>query len=655
VSGAVRSPRSAASGGATDWAPSTAVTAGQLLFHDGALYRVRVAHTTPALFSRLNLRRLTPERALGKRGQVLPFERDTRILDPAASTAGLGAMMFVQPEQIVRDTNGDLYCATTYTKTDASTVLGWLRCLAANDPRDGANWAEAGAITGLPLSYDAPCAFKFGSSYYIWAGGKATGLGVRLYKSDAGVNGTYSLVGAGDFIGVGVAAINAPTAPTLTAATTGGLLPSGTYSYRVSALTANGETDASTAATVAVTGPTGAVTVSWAAPTGVTNGYKVYGRTAGGEQLLATIPQGTLSYVDTGFAQPNGALPIRNNSGWRINRVTEPAYFRRKNGTHVLLVMGFDAGNTREQVGMFTCPATASNAAFETPANWTASPNNPVIPCGPAGSDDEQVSADPTVLEFNGTAWILTCGGAAGAVAAAVVQPQMLTTTTDWATFTKRGPLFEGTPLWPTDPAPNTQNGKGRLGPNWRGHFFQLGPEWDNDVLWPYGANYGSFSGNIRQVQARMAVIPQKAFLELPSTTPEWVRVQSDAVDSRLTRTGAGWTLHTNVVHNGGTAYFSATAGDRIGLYFDGTGVRVRGQCRNNLGTFNVWLDGVKVASDVDAYQIGDTTNNYWGVLLAELTDLPAGQHYIEIEVTGNKNAASSGASVFVDAFEYLP
>ncbi len=95
---------------------------------------------------------------------------------------------------------------------------------------------------------------------------------------------------------------------------TGGSLVAGTYSYRVSAINASGETLASTADTQIVPAgtATNTVTINWGAVTGAT-GYKVYGRTAAGELLLATVGL-VLTYTDTGAATPGGALPTVNTT-----------------------------------------------------------------------------------------------------------------------------------------------------------------------------------------------------------------------------------------------------------------------------------------------------------------------------------------------------
>jgi hypothetical protein len=89
------------------------------------------------------------------------------------------------------------------------------------------------------------------------------------------------------------------------------------YYYRVAATDGFGTTVAS-AETSTTTG-SGAddyvVTVNWAQVAGAT-GYKVYGRTAGGELLMATIVGGsTLTWIDTGSVTPSGALPAAATTG----------------------------------------------------------------------------------------------------------------------------------------------------------------------------------------------------------------------------------------------------------------------------------------------------------------------------------------------------
>ena len=85
----------------------------------------------------------------------------------------------------------------------------------------------------------------------------------------------------------------------LTSASTGGTLASGTYSYDVTAVLAGGVEVPGTVASVTIaSGLTNKITVSWSAYTGATS-YNVYGRDGSGLRLLKNVTAGT-SYVDTG-------------------------------------------------------------------------------------------------------------------------------------------------------------------------------------------------------------------------------------------------------------------------------------------------------------------------------------------------------------------
>jgi hypothetical protein len=90
------------------------------------------------------------------------------------------------------------------------------------------------------------------------------------------------------------------SAPTLTPATTGGTLSSGTYSYDITAVLAGGVEIPGVVASVTVaSGLTNTITVSWPAYPSATS-YNVYGRGNGSSvTLLKNVTSGT-SYLDTG-------------------------------------------------------------------------------------------------------------------------------------------------------------------------------------------------------------------------------------------------------------------------------------------------------------------------------------------------------------------
>lgn len=117
----------------------------------------------------------------------------------------------------------------------------------------------------------------------------------------------------------------ANTGYTLTAAGAGGTLASATYSYRVSYVQDGVETPASTAKTVAVTGPTGQVTVdatTLLAAFPLATHWKLYGRVGASEALIATTARATPTFVDTGAVTPSGAVKTATGAIAGRNRST---------------------------------------------------------------------------------------------------------------------------------------------------------------------------------------------------------------------------------------------------------------------------------------------------------------------------------------------
>ena len=97
-------------------------------------------------------------------------------------------------------------------------------------------------------------------------------------------------------------------------------LRSDTYYYRVSAFNSLGETLASAEVSAFLPNMTdspfftGVMAIFWKPASGPVSGYKVYGRTAGSERLIATLSPGTTSFVDDGSIDPSAALPALNTT-----------------------------------------------------------------------------------------------------------------------------------------------------------------------------------------------------------------------------------------------------------------------------------------------------------------------------------------------------
>ena len=167
-----------------------------------------------------------------------------------------------------------------------------------------------------------------GTATWAWSGGagdKKVSILFNAYENTSTTAQIFSLPmpynyapvqGTGCPAGISFASPSAPTGVTLTQSSTGGTLAAGTYTYQATATTPHGETLPSTAvSTTFASGTTNSVTVSWTAVAGAT-GYKVYGRTAGAEKLIATISSGTTtSFVDDGSVTPSGNEPTVNTAG----------------------------------------------------------------------------------------------------------------------------------------------------------------------------------------------------------------------------------------------------------------------------------------------------------------------------------------------------
>ena len=126
--------------------------------------------------------------------------------------------------------------------------------------------------------------------------------------------------------------ISTPQAVTA-AGESGGLLPAGTYAYRIVARrpVGQGTVGRSTASVeaVAAVGAGGAVRVTWDAVPDATD-YLVYGRTAASQLMFWTVT--TPSFVDTGAGGELGAVPTTSGTVWSVKNL-----FELKNARNVLV------------------------------------------------------------------------------------------------------------------------------------------------------------------------------------------------------------------------------------------------------------------------------------------------------------------------------
>ena len=193
-------------------------------------------------------------------------------------------------------TGGTFAAGTYYWVVTATTAAGETvrsseitATLSGSTSSNALSWTQVTGATG----------------YKVYRGTTAGGESSLITTIGSGSTVTYTDTGT---VGTGAtppstntATIPVPTSPTVVGTTAAGeTLPNVALYYKVTAITANGETTPSTEVTVTPAAGQGA-TVSWTASTGAT-GYRVYrGTASGAENYLVTLPSTTgTSFVDTG-------------------------------------------------------------------------------------------------------------------------------------------------------------------------------------------------------------------------------------------------------------------------------------------------------------------------------------------------------------------
>lgn len=193
--------------------------------------------------------------------------------------------------------------ATYYYKVTALTAAGETIGSAEG------NIVTTASTTSVSLAWPA---ITGATSYKVYRG---TAAGAEnLYYTTATNSYTDSNLSniAGTVPVANTAAIPAPSTPGLTNITTGGTLAAATYYYKVTALTAAGETIGSSESSVVTTGATSSVGLAWPAVAGATS-YKVYRGTASAGQNTYYASAGT-SFTDTGAAGTAGTVPVANTA-----------------------------------------------------------------------------------------------------------------------------------------------------------------------------------------------------------------------------------------------------------------------------------------------------------------------------------------------------
>ena len=219
-------------------------------------------------------------------------------------------------------TNGDDFQGEygTPDPTVSNTIQSALNFFTEGNQVWAVRVAGSGNLTSCILMYtDQTLATKFRSIGIADPAG--TDLSSLVTGTEVAIALFYADHGPGSYansysVSIESNLVSVPTGVTGTSSNTGGTLASATYKYKVSALSAAGESLSSSDVTLVVSGltnPTAHNLVSWNPVAGAI-GYRVYGRVTGTSYgLIAQVGAATYSYDDTGAIIPDtSAQPVTN-------------------------------------------------------------------------------------------------------------------------------------------------------------------------------------------------------------------------------------------------------------------------------------------------------------------------------------------------------
>ena len=181
----------------------------------------------------------------------------------------------------------------------------------------------------------------------------------------------YQLAGSA-WVDQSAGALAAPVQGAISTTLTGGTLPAATYYYVITALNAFGETLASNEMSIATTGATSKIQVTWAAVAGAT-GFKVYrGTAAAGENIWFSLTPTPLYFTDIGPGGPlptAGLPPTANTSGGYVGSSESRWSFCQFGDTTMASNLADPMQEKKKGASVFSAVPTAPKAKVIVSAN----------------------------------------------------------------------------------------------------------------------------------------------------------------------------------------------------------------------------------------------------------------------------------------------
>lgn len=302
----------------------------------------------------------------------------TAATPPVSDTTGIAAP--VQAAVTPGGLDGAYPAGTYYYKVTATTANGETTPSNEENATIAAggfatiNWAAVANATGYKIYRGTG------------AGAENTLVGVVADGAATSFTDTYPVNTAASPPTKNTALIAAPVQSALSTAANGGNLASATYYYKATAFTRAGETTGSNEQSIAVTGPTGQVTVSWGAVTGA-DGYKVYRGTAAGAENVYCGSTTNTTLIDYGNASASVAVTEVTTGAPAVNEVQVVTLTGATGGTFLL-----DAGG--HATGKLPYNDTAADVATQLAACSTIGAGNVAV---------SGVTGGPYTVTYQGT------------------------------------------------------------------------------------------------------------------------------------------------------------------------------------------------------------------------------------------------------------
>lgn len=170
----------------------------------------------------------------------------------------------------------------------------------------------------------------------------------------------------------------------------------------------------------------------------------------------------------------------------------------------------------------------------------------------------------------------------------------------------------------------------------------------DGELSYTQGFGFTPGDGSLSIVPDDRVDLVSADFRAIRRTWPGTARKPGAVIDDADPSVlyGGVWNTAGESIYYKGGCHFSSTTGGYVEADFRGTDLEWWGLVNTDLGKADIFIDGARVAHDIDCYSPVRTMKR-----LFETDGLKSGSHTVKVVVTGDKDQASSGSAIVHDYF----